>query len=491
MTYKKVLGSHNPLEVPLVKRVVEAGREESFEMYLVGGYIRDLLWDRDASNAKAAAGKASNAKDLDFAVAGGKAFDLAQALATRFCGHFVPLDPVFDTARVVFDDGTFVDLTGCIGGSIEADLKRRDFTINALAFDPNHPGAVLDIVGGVEDIEKRIIRAISLEVLKDDPLRLLRAFRFKAVLDATIEPQTLTWIEQLAEAIDFVAAERINAEMFTLLDAPGAGDVVRELADARLLEFIFPELCATRKVTPNQYHHLNLFDHSVETVRQLELKLPELPDWVHESNGVNLSYGVSKLAGAKLAALLHDIGKPDTWEVLADGRHTFYGHDKVGAEMAEATAYRMKWSKPVSRLIVKLIKMHLRPGALFHQGPPTPRALQRFYRKVGEDMPELMILAFGDLGATKGDGLPEQSRQTLSENLLWLLSGYKSFIEQKLDENRLLSGTDVMQMLSIHPGPVVGEILEALSEAQGLNEVIDRPQAEEFVLRYYRKKYSS
>lgn len=481
MTYKKLIDRESPLQLPLVQQVVAAGRNRSIETYLVGGYLRDLLW----------AGRKRDAKDLDFAVAGGTAIDFAKQMADELSGHYVPLDPLFDTARVVLEDGSFLDFTGCVGGTIEADLQRRDFTVNALAFDASHPDCILDVVGGLDDIQNRCIRAVSKSILEEDPLRIVRAFRFKAVLEADIDSQTLAWIAELAGALQPIASERINAEMFTLLNSANAGIVLKEMGSVGLLEDIYPELRETRRVTPNQYHHLNLFDHSVEAVRQLELSLGNMPEWVRESNQEELSFGINRLAAAKLAALLHDIGKPATWEINEDGRHTFYSHDNVGAEMAEVMAERMKWSKPVSRFIVKLIKMHLRPGALFHQGQPTPRAIHRFYRKAGVDLPELMILAYGDLGATCGEGLPEESRVLLSEQFFDLLNGFKTFVDRKLEQNRLLTGEDVMRILNLKPGRKIGEILEALSEAQGVCEVLDRPSAEQFVLEYHAKKYSS
>ncbi len=467
--------------MPLVQQVVAAARSRSTEAYLVGGFLRDLLW----------AGRKRNAKDLDFALAGETAINFAKQLADDLSGHFVPLDPVFDTARVVLSDGSFLDFAGCVGGTIESDLQRRDFTINALAFDANHPDCVLDVVGGLEDIEKRSIRAVARNILEDDPLRILRAFRFKAVLDATIERQTLQWIRELSGALEPVACERINTEMFTLLESSNAGNVLVEMGSVGLLEEIYPELKETRRVTPNDYHHLNLFDHSVEAVRQLELARDQMPDWVRESNSEVLSFGITKLSAAKLAALLHDIGKPATWEINEDGRHTFYSHDNVGAEMAEVMAERMKWSKPVSRFIVKLIKMHLRPGALFHNGAPTPRAVHRFYRKAESDLPELMILAYGDLGATCGEGLPEESRANIRAEFFNLLNGFQNFVDRNLEVNRLLTGEDVMRILNVKPSKLIGEILEALAEAQGVLEVQDRPTAEQFVIDYHAKKYSS
>lgn len=484
MTYKKLSLKENPMHLPLVQKVVAQAHARNQSAYLVGGYVRDILWFGESRKT---------ATDLDFAVAGTRALDFAKTFAEDNStheneAHYVVLDESFDTARVVFDDGAYLDFAGCIGGSIETDLRRRDFTVNALAFDAAKPEYVLDLFNATDDIEKRIIRAISKTGLSDDPLRLLRAFRFKATLNANIEPQTMEWIKELSSSIDTVAAERINAEMFILLNAEGAGEIINELGKTGLLESIYAELRETRRVTPNDYHHLNLFDHSVETVHQLEENLHRLPDWARESSNELLSHGVTKLAATKLAALLHDIGKPGTWEINEEGRHTFYGHDSKGADMAEFMGERLKWSKPVSRFISKLIQWHLRPGALFHQGFPTEKAIYRFYRKMGDDLPQLIALALGDLGATCGEGLPGPSRAVLADQMIDLLYGYRPFVEESAAKPRFLNGQDVMRLLNLEPGPMIGEILDALAEAQGLKQVLDRPTAERFVFEYMAKK---
>lgn len=486
MTYKKLALRENPIRLPLVQKVVAQARGRNQHAYLVGGYVRDLLWFGESKKG---------ATDLDFAISGTRALDFAKSFAeenttAENAAHFVVLDESFDTARVVFDDGAYLDFAGCIGGSIETDLRRRDFTVNALAFDAEKPDYILDLFDAVEDVEKRIIRAISKDGLSDDPLRLLRAFRFKATLNAQIEPRTMEWIAELSNKIETIAAERINAEMFNLLNAPASGEIVSELAKTGLLESIYWELKDTRRVTPNDFHHLNLFDHSVETVHQLEENLHRLPVWTHDSFQNTLSYGVTRLAATKLAALLHDIGKPGTWEINDEGRHTFYGHDSKGADMAEVMGERLKWSKPVTRLISKLIQWHLRPGALFHAGPPSEKSVQRFYRKMNDDLPELIALALGDLGATCGDRLPQESRETLAVNLIDLLYGYRKFVEDSATKPRFLTGQDIMRLLGVGPGPLVGELLEALTEAQGLKEVVDLPSAERFVREYQSKKYS-
>ncbi|MGH9548998.1 MAG: HDIG domain-containing metalloprotein, partial [Terriglobales bacterium] len=359
-----------------------------------------------------------------------------------------------DTARVVLKDGTFADFAGCVGGSIETDIRRRDFTINALAWDARKPDSIIDLVNGADDLAALRIRAVSENSIVEDPLRILRAFRFSASLGARIDDETLEFIKRHAQRLSTVAAERISYELFTMLGVHVTAPVVELMAISGVLEVIFPELVPTRKVTANAFHHLGLFEHSIETIPQLELKLPEVPQWVVEESDGELSSGVTRLAATKLACILHDIGKPETWIINEEGRHTFYGHDKLGADMCEVVSERLKWSRPVAKMIVNLVRWHLRPGALYHQGPPTDKAIRRFYRSIGTDTPALMLLAFADFGATRGPGLMGENRTDLERNLFDLLDGYREYRQEALTRVKLLNGSQVMALLELKPGPI-------------------------------------
>lgn len=280
-----------------------------------------------------------------------------------------------------------------------------------------------------------------------------------------------------------VARERVSYEFFAMMEAPVAA-LAHEMGRIGLLEAVYPELADCRKVTPNSFHHLALFDHSVETLPQLEARLKTLPAWVAASASQPLGAGVSKLAATKVACLLHDIGKPGTWAVTDEGRHTFIGHDKLGAEMIKPLAEREKWSRQVGRFVEKLVLWHLRPGQLFHTAQPTVKALNRFYRTAGVDVPELMLLAFADFGATCGPGLSGGDREKLERSLLSLLDGYPAYLENSKKVPKLIDGADVMRLLGLAPSPLIGEILNALNEAQELQEITDRAQAEAFVRAY-------
>ncbi len=483
-------GCH-PLENPLVKQVLDHARNCGVSTYIVGGYVRDNIAFHDNQRfSSSSAVHSPKKRDVDFAVAGGTAFDFAQVISVEMDGHLVPLDEANDTARVVFDDGSIVDFAGCVGGSIETDLKRRDFTVNALAWDSLYPDQVLDMSEGLKDLAAKTIRAVSKQAFLDDPLRVLRTFRFAHQLSAQIEPTTLEWVKELVDGLKTVAPERVNFELFESLSGPKAGHLTNQLADCGVLEVIFPELVDCRRVTPNSYHHLGLFEHSIITVSELDQRQADLPEWLHESSRRELSSGVSRLSATRLACILHDIGKPGTWEVTPEGKHTFVAHDKLGAQMTALIAARMRWSRPIERFITRLVELHLRPGQLFHQGPPTPKAINRFYRTVGDDVPELMMVAFADLGATRGAGLCGDNRENLEKGLESLMHGYQVFLEEVVTLKPLIGGHDIMQLLNLSSGPIVGELLKALEEARDLKEVVDRAQAEAFVKQLYLQKYS-
>lgn len=422
-------------------------------------------------------------------VMGVSAMKFARDLAEKTSAHFVLLDEANDTARVVTDDGDCFDFAACVGGSLETDLKRRDFTINALAWDPAQPEQIIDIVGGLADIEEKRIRVISEQSFIDDPLRLLRAYRFAALLQFDIDELSNEYINKHASSIKNVAAERINAELFLMLDTKNAGQQIYAMGKNKLLECIFPELEATRKVSSNAFHHLGLFDHSVETLVQAEKALEDMPEWSLEYMAEPLNMGVSRAAATKLAGLLHDIGKPETWVITPEGKHTFIGHDKLGAEMIEPLAKRMKWSRPLERFMEKLVRWHLRPGHLFQQGPPSDKARYRFYKTIGEELPELIVLAMADFRSTCGPGL-QVGRKQAEENLFELLDKFSVYQIGQQKEFRFLDGNALMKLLGINPGPVIGQLLDELLEAQALGEVTNEAQAAAFVQHLYKEKYS-
>ena len=271
-----------------------------------------------------------------------------------------------------------------------------------------------------------------------------------------------------------------------MLDAR-VGNRIYEMAKLGLIEKLFPELKACHRVTPNSYHHLPLFEHCLETVPQVEAAIDLAPQWIKDHLAGELQSGITRRSSTKLACLLHDIGKPDTWQITEEGKHTFIGHDKLGGEMSRPIATREKWSLNVARHIEKLITMHLRPGALFHTGDPTEKAIKRFYRACEDDFADLMMLGFADLGATCGAGLSEEARLRLRMKFIEIIEGYPEFVEATKVMPRLLDGNALIALTGMRPGPGIGKILEAINEAQALKEIETVDQARAMALQLYKE----
>jgi putative nucleotidyltransferase with HDIG domain len=483
MTIRQVQlpSGQRPLQNALQSRLFALSESHGLSMYLVGGYLRDLFIAKKQSTK-------STPKDFDYAIAGGRATLFARDVAKELAAHYVPLDDENDTARVVLTDGCVLDFAGCLGADIKVDMMRRDFSINALYWDPKEPDVVSDLANGVSDIEGGLVRALGENSFLEDPLRMLRAFRFAALLGFNLDSQTAKWIGTHCGKLKTVAYERINYELFTTFSTRRLGSLILDMGECGILEAIFPELSATRQVTSNAFHHLGLFDHSLDAVLKCEDALAQMPDWPATDLDFELAFSVSRLAGTKIACLLHDIGKPQTWIITDEGKHTFIGHDRLGAEMVSDLADRQKWARPVERFVAKLVKWHLRPGQLFRDGLPTERALKRFFRNCGADVPELILLSLGDLGATQGPSMQDGKNAHLKRHLNELLDGFVVYLKESQEREKLLDGNEIMSLLKIEPGPLVGEILTALIEAQEIKEVCNRPQAERFVKEMYEQK---
>lgn len=466
------------------EQVVAKAKSAQLKIYIVGGVPRDLLLNQYHPAIKTVL------KDIDYAIAGGGAFLFAKEIAKLFKGHFVALDEKNDTARVVMPDGLFLDFAGCIGGSIEEDIGQRDFTINSLCIEPDQLDTVIDLTSGIDDIKGGIIRSTHASLFADDPLRLLRAFRFASCWQFSIDKQTNSWIKEHAPRLANVAGERISSEL-NLIFAASLEKILPDLASVGLLEVIFPELIATRQVTSNTHHHLNLFDHSLETALQAEKEFAKTI-WSNTNLGEEISFSLTRLAACKTACLLHDIGKPATWVIAEDGRHTFVGHEKLGEQMITPIAERLRWSKHLERFVSLLVRFHLRPGQLFHQlignDKPSQRAINRLFRQSGEDFPALILLALGDLAATQGQMMTKEKTILLEKGFYSLLHQFYAFTAAETSRTILLDGNDVMRLLNIPAGKEIGEILLALREAQEINEVLDRSQAEDLVRSLYKKQ---
>jgi poly(A) polymerase len=467
-----------PLDA-LIRRLaaLAAGREA----YVVGGTVRDVLLGRET-------------RDVDLAVAG-DAVSWARDVAIELDAHFVLLDNDNGVARLVLPAGSaaaYVDVAR-LQGRVEEDARRRDFTIDALAV-PLGDRTVLDACGGLPDLDARIVRMNGASVFDADPLRVLRAVRIAAELGFDIEPETMSAIRERAVTLNRAAAERRRDELARIFELDAAFPALRLLDDAGLLDVLLPELAEGRGVSqPEQFHIYDVFEHNLRTVEAMDVMLGadgsawqagelwNVFGWCAADLRAHLaeqmSEGRSRRALLKLASLLHDVAKPRTRSAEADGRVRFFGHGEEGAAMAAEILRRLRFSSRETAFVSRLVAEHLRPVQLAQVGEaPTRRALYRFYRDLGDAAPAVLLLALADAAAARG---PSMTREGWSRQVAYMNSLLVRSIEEEgiVHPPRLLSGHDIMSILGVPEGPAVGQLLEALREAQAAGDVSNRDEA--------------
>jgi len=457
--------------------------------YLVGGWVRDTLLGRDTA-------------DIDIAIAA-DAFEVASVIAGALGGTFVPLDSENRIARVVLPgkDGQAnyqVDFS-TYNSSIESDLARRDFTINAMAIRlgkaDQQSDTILDPFGGQRDLQNRILRVVQQDAFTSDALRLLRAVRLAAELDFHIDKQTEGLIGQQPGLISNIAGERVREELMRILAVTGKWlDYMDEL---NLLTAVFPELAIAKGVEQPKEHHWNVFEHSLRSVSAVDFVLGQ-GEWEYADKsalsgvpwsdalaghfGLEVSYGSTRRTLLKLAALLHDVSKPQTKALDANGRTRFLGHALEGAAAVVSILERLRFSVREIKLVETEVLHHLRPTQMSPSGLPTNRAIYRYFRDTGETGIDILFLSMADHLATRGpdlnvDGWQEHCR----------LTGYvlnKRFEQEKIvNPPKLIDGYDIINIFRMTPGRDVGELLEIVREAQASGEITTREEALSFVER--------
>lgn len=467
--------------------------ERGVRLWPVGGAVRDALLGRPIH-------------DWDFAVER-DALGLARAVADVLGGDFYPLDAERDTGRVILktESGARLELDFAVlrGATLEADLAARDFTVNALAVD--EANAPVDPTGGLADLEARRVRATGERAFHDDPLRLLRAVRVEAELGFAIEPQTAAWIRRDAPLLAQPSAERLRDEFVRLLALPGAAASVQRLDEFGLLVHVIPELEPLKGVEQSPPHALDVWQHTLETVDTLEgiLAVACSGDFGRSSRmdaptaawgdlaralrqfagdlcthlAVEVSGGRDRALLLKLAALLHDVGKPQTRSQDEDGRIHFYNHELVGAQITTSLMRRLRFSQDEVERVRVLVGQHLRPAFLAQGGPLTRRAIYRYFRATSCAGVDVVLLALADYVAIWGPRLEEACWARLLEVAEMLLAHWFERYEETVEPPPLLTGGELMAALGLEPGPQIGRLLRALQEAQAAGEVRTRGEA--------------
>ena len=376
------------------------------EIYLVGGTVRDYYMGLDST-------------DRDIIVMDEEAREFALKLAELFEASFVPLDEENKIYRIVLADKiNCIDVTNPVGDSIEKDLMRRDLTINAIAVNIR-TGEIIDISGGVTDIRNKCINYVNELNFVDDPLRLLRVYRFQALYGFSLAPETINAVCKYSDLIHKPAVERINYEILKLFSGEYAHIALENMNKTWILEEIFPFVKELKQVPPNSHHHLDLFHHSIETVKQVQNLYSEASDEVKEHlNRVDFG-GFSRLAHLKLAAFMHDIGKFSTW-TIEEGKHRFIKHDDVGAKMSVKILKDLHCSNKQIDYISSMIKYHIYPSHVMTSPQITEKIMMRYVRKMDKNSIDAIILAQADRLSARGPEITDEivERNITSLNML-------------------------------------------------------------------------
>ncbi len=443
--------------------------------YVVGGFLRDLRLGRCGT-------------DVDLAVTK-DAIKAAKAFAQRIKGAFVLLDDAHGSARVVKNvDGhvwTF-DLTDLRGQNITEDLRLRDFTINTFCMQLSD-GKDISPKTAAQDLKRGIVRMVAKRSFKDDPLRLMRAFSLSAQTGFKIHPDTATVIKAQSRLIIEPAMERTREELFKVWHSSRAYQILLNMEKAGLLARVLPHLEVMKGVKQGGYHHLDVWKHSLMVLNELEKLLEEV-----KKDGTIRSYLQEEIGGAhtreallKFAAVLHDIGKPQTARKEKD-RMTFHGHEHAGAAIVRLLAKHLKVTVRERYWLEDAVRWHLRPGYLSNFKQPSPKAVFRYLRDTKSEGAAIAMLAIADQRSTCGPKTTK-AKTRHHESICRMLIARHFQETAKPVVVRLITGHDLIKGLKLKPSPLFAKILNQVEEERALGKITTKEQAMALAKTIYQK----
>lgn len=499
------------------QRILDAVREFSTPerpVYLVGGAVRDLLLNRSSH-------------DLDF-VLPGKTRPLAHEISCRLNGALYVMDEERDTTRVILGkthpaslnegDRLMIDFASLRSNDLEGDLRARDFTINAMAFDVSVPNRLIDPTGGLADLREKRIRPCSPTSLTDDPVRVIRAVRQALAYGFRIDPETIQQMRAAAPLLQRVSPERVRDELFRIFGGAQVHLAVRILDQVGALRFILPELEVLKGVSQPAPHIYNVWEHTVRVVQYLEQLYAPLVGDYNQETVPDLTVGSAVLWLGRyrekleehfnrtlvpdralrgllfFAALYHDVAKPETRTETTEARVQFLNHQAAGARKAALRARALALSSAEVQRLETIIDHHMRihqlAGARDENGEwkkPSRRAIYRFFKDTRDVGIDICLLTLADIRGTYGVTLPQDIWERELEVCRTLMEAYWENNAKIVSPPRLLTGDDLMEMFDLRPGRDVGRLLAAIREAQAAGEIQDRESAVEFARQWLKR----
>lgn len=463
-----------------IQEVIKLAKDTNTEVYVVGGYIRDVLLKK---------------KSLDIDLTISKSVEtFAKKLAKNIKGKCFVLHSDLQVYRVAVLNNPeleYIDISLMQGKNIKADLSRRDFTINALAVDINNfnniKKNVIDYFSGIKDLKNKEIKVVSKNVFVDDPLRMLRVFRFASEYNFKINKQTLSLIKKCSSKISLVAGERIKNELFRILNNKISSKYLAMMDDVKLLEAIFPVITKMKKSAKNFYYHpKGLFQHCFQTYEALENILSKFSKYFSQSKDMleqhlnkNFSENVNRKNLLKFIAIFHDCAKPESAKRM-DNKMRFLGHEELGAKKTAQIMKYLRMSNKEIDFAKAIISEHMRPSNLAKSEVITNRAQMRLFRDIKENTPDLLILAMSDWHSYKT--LKIYSKKVLKQqekSVAKLIFNYFDFINNK-PKDKVLDGNILMKEFHLKPGKIIGELLLLINNAYEEGRIQDKTQALKF-----------
>ncbi len=475
----------------LISSLVKVAQREGHHLYLVGGFIRDILLGRSS-------------KDVDFVAR--QALELAKSLASETGIRLVLIDRKFGTIRLIPpaglnepSDSYQVDLSPLRGSSIAADLNQRDFTVNALAVElsawqPDGTFDLLDPLGGLSHLQAGRLQLCSPRSLEDDPLRILRAYRLTATHDFTLEGHTQGQIREVRHGLSRVAVERIRDELVLILSTTNSVPILKVLDNDNVLKLLLPECEPMRNRSQNNYRHQDVWQHSLSALEVLESFLASPQELLGEYADEALPILAQRIAGErtreimlKLGVLLHDIGKPNCRTVDENGVTHFYGHEVDGARLAGSLCARFCFSNKEIDFVSQLVRQQMSVVHLFSLKRASRKALSRLFKLGPKLFWPLLFLFASDYLAINGARSQKAEIGTLRHQINRWLDFYHTQLKPKEGEPPLVRGHELMNRLNLSPGPTVGKLLHTLAELQWEGRINSREEALQHAAQLLKK----
>ncbi|MCP4653121.1 MAG: HD domain-containing protein [Candidatus Omnitrophica bacterium] len=462
--------STNLKKIPYLEQVSLIASRRKTTVWLVGGFLRDIYLK-----------KKKDYIDFDFCVEN-KTRSLACDFAKKIEAKFIVLDKQQQSYRVVKKLANKIytyDFTALRGVDFKDDLSLRDFSINTLAIDLTSKNKrIIDYYGGRNDLKSGIIRIVQKRVLLDDPLRILRGFSFMANYRFRIEAKTIKEITRCKKHLSKISGERVGCELMKIFAADNCFAAIKKADALGVLDALIPDISKCRGVIQGGYHHLDVWKHSLETLRQFEIlqhKIFNDHKDVAKYISEDLAQGRKRSQIIKLACLLHDIGKPVA-KKKKDKKTIFHKHEKIGRDLITKIAYNLRLSSKETETLKRLIFWHLRPGYLADQITPSKRAVYRFFRDTDIDGAAVILLSLADWRATRGP-LTDYAKRRRHEKIMIGLVDWYFADKKKKPLVRIIDGYGLMKKFNLLPSPLIGKILKKVDEEYALGHISSKTQA--------------